>query len=65
MHLIFYTCFREKDEMIEQKCHQSKSIQLLEEEIKIFNLHKNEIEDNVANIMTNFEVSKNKLTKMV
>lgn len=57
--------FRKKDEMINQNSDQLKLIQSLKDEINNYDLRKKEIEFDVANIMKDFEDTRNKLIKLV
>lgn len=51
--------------MIKQRSYQCETIKLLQNEINKCNLRKKELEDDVANIMMNFETTKNALNQSV
>lgn len=51
--------------MIKQRTYQCETIKSLQNEISKYNLHKKELEDSVADIMHNFEKTKNDLNKKV
>lgn len=51
--------------MINQNSQQNKIIQSIKDEINNFDLRKNEIKFEVANIMKDFKDAQNKLIKLV
>lgn len=58
-------CSREKDNMVKEKSHHCETIKLLENEINKCRIRKNDIENEVVNIIKSFETIKDSFNKLV
>lgn len=56
---------RERDNLLKEKSHQSKTMKMLENEINKCLVRKNEIETDVTCMIENFEATKHALNKRV